>query len=142
MRLQDQVREFHEAFGQPVQTKPMVPAKERIELRRKLHNEEHDELDEELCAYSWSDRGKPEPREIDICGVAKELVDVVYVAYGTALEFGIDLDAVFGVVHASNLAKRWPDGTVHKREDGKILKPPGWKAPDIEGEPRKQGWTP
>jgi len=27
------------------------------------------------------------------------------------------------------------------REDGKILKPKNWVAPDIEGELRKQGWS-
>jgi hypothetical protein len=26
------------------------------------------------------------------------------------------------------------------REDGKILKPPGWVAPDIAGVLRKHGW--
>lgn len=29
-----------------------------------------------------------------------------------------------------------------KREDGKIMKPPGWKPPDIEGELKLQGWEP
>jgi predicted HAD superfamily Cof-like phosphohydrolase len=29
-----------------------------------------------------------------------------------------------------------------KREDGKIMKPPGWTPPDVEGELKKQGWEP
>jgi predicted HAD superfamily Cof-like phosphohydrolase len=29
-----------------------------------------------------------------------------------------------------------------KREDGKIMKPPGWTPPDIEGELKLQGWEP
>jgi hypothetical protein len=33
-------------------------------------------------------------------------------------------------------------GEIVKRADGKILKPEGWKPPDIEGELRAQGWEP
>lgn len=46
---------------------------------------------------------------------------------------GIPFDAVWDAVHAANMAKVWPDGTVHYREDGKVLKPQNWTAPDIEG---------
>jgi len=35
-----------------------------------------------------------------------------------------------------------PLGEPVKREDGKIMKPPGWTPPDIEGELKKQGWEP
>ncbi|WP_188187491.1 hypothetical protein [Nonomuraea sp. SYSU D8015] len=41
------------------------------------------------------------------------------------------LDAAIRTVHAANLAKVWPDGKIHKREDGKILKPPTWTPPDL-----------
>ena len=41
------------------------------------------------------------------------------------------LDEVFIEVHKANMNKIHPDGTVHRREDGKILKPEGWKEPDI-----------
>lgn len=139
MRLQDQVREFHETFGVPVLSKPAVPAKERVDLRRKLTREEGIELVDELRNYPLTnfDDGK-----VDICGVAKELADVLYIAYGTALEFGIDLDAVFAVVHASNMSKLGPDGKPVRREDGKILKGPNYEPPDIAGCLRAQGWEP
>ncbi|MFI6512852.1 hypothetical protein ACIBCT_35070 [Streptosporangium sp. NPDC050855] len=42
---------------------------------------------------------------------------------------GIPLEKVIRIVHAANLDKVWPDGTIHRREDGKILKPPGWEDP-------------
>jgi len=43
------------------------------------------------------------------------------------------------VVHAANMAKRNPaTGKFEKRADGKIIKPPGWKAPDVEGEMGRQ----
>lgn len=46
---------------------------------------------------------------------------------------GINLDRIFNVVHEANMAKRFPDGTFHKRADGKIIKPDGWREPDIKG---------
>ena len=37
------------------------------------------------------------------------------------------------------MAKRDPEtGKFLKREDGKIIKPKGWKAPDVEGEVVRQ----
>lgn len=138
-KLRDQVAEFHRAFGQPIADRPGVPGKERVELRRKLHNEEADELDTELRTRTLDDRYS---RLVDIVSVAKELADVLYIAYGTALEFGIDIDAVFAVVHASNMAKLGPDGKPVYRDDGKIMKPDGWKPPDIASELIRQGWQP
>lgn len=41
------------------------------------------------------------------------------------------LDEVFNEVHKANMNKIHPDGTVHRRADGKILKPEGWKEPDV-----------
>lgn len=48
-----------------------------------------------------------------------------------AAALGIPFDAVWDAVHTANMAKVWPDGTVHYREDGKVLKPPNWSPPDI-----------
>ena len=52
----------------------------------------------------------------------------------------MNLSAVFGVVHGANMAKRNPaTGKFEKREsDGKIIKPPGWSPPDVEGELKRQ----
>jgi predicted HAD superfamily Cof-like phosphohydrolase len=55
------------------------------------------------------------------------LADLLYVVYGAAVTFGIDLDPFFDEVHRSNMAK---DGGA-TREDGKILKPEGWQPPAI-----------
>ena len=47
--------------------------------------------------------------------------------------------SIFSLVHAANMAKRDPEtGKFLKREDGKIIKPKGWKAPDVEGEVVRQ----
>lgn len=53
----------------------------------------------------------------------KELADLVYVCYGYANAMGWDLDEALQRVHANNVGRCvQPDGTVKRREDGKILK--------------------
>ncbi len=85
------------------------------------------------------------PSEVSVTGpldrLAHELADVVYVAYGTALAHGIDLDAVIAEIHRSNMTKRGPDGRVARRADGKILKGDHYEAPDVSGVLRRQGWV-
>jgi predicted HAD superfamily Cof-like phosphohydrolase len=68
----------------------------------------------------------------DIIEVADALADIIYIACGTAVSYGIPLDDVFAEVHRSNMAKL-VDGKVIRREDGKIQKPDGWTAPDVKG---------
>jgi predicted HAD superfamily Cof-like phosphohydrolase len=70
-------------------------------------------------------------RVCDVTGAADALADLLYVVYGAALEWGIPLDDVFVEVHRSNMSKVWPDGTVHYREDGKVLKPPTYSPADV-----------
>ena len=62
---------------------------------------------------------------------AKELADILYVCYWTAAKIGIDVNEAFRRVHASNMSKLGPDGKPVKREDGKVLKGPGYHAPDL-----------
>jgi ribonucleoside-diphosphate reductase beta chain len=46
---------------------------------------------------------------------------------------GIDLSKIFNEVHKANMSKKDTiTGKFLKRDDGKIIKPEGWKAPDIE----------
>ncbi len=63
--------------------------------------------------------------------LAKELTDLLYVCYWTAAKIGIDVNEAFRRVHASNMSKLGPDGKPVKREDGKVLKGPGYHAPDL-----------
>ena len=65
-------------------------------------------------------------------------VDAWYYMLNTAVKKGADLDAIFKVVHRANMAKKFPDGKFHRREDGKVMKPDGWKEPDIVGEIKRQ----
>ena len=68
------------------------------------------------------------------------LADLNYVTAGAYVAFGVDDDPVFDEVHRSNMEK-FVDGRPLINEWGKIVKPPGWKAPDIVGELKKQGWS-
>lgn len=53
------------------------------------------------------------------------------VVRGTALEYGIPLDAVVEEIHRSNLSKLGVDGRPVKRADGKVAKGPNYFRPDI-----------
>ena len=69
---------------------------------------------------------------------ADAAVDVMYYLYNAFAKKGVNLDSVFDVVHAANEAKRHPDGTFHRRADGKVLKPDDWKEPNIDAEIERQ----
>lgn len=121
-RIAEQVGEFHRAFGLPVSAVPSadpadVPA-DQVVLRQALIEEEVAELRDAADAA-------------DIVAVADALADIVYVAYGSAWVYGIDLDAVLDEVHASNMTKLGADGRPIRRDDGKVLKGADYRPPDI-----------
>ncbi|MEM3061914.1 MAG: hypothetical protein QW303_00010 [Nitrososphaerota archaeon] len=66
------------------------------------------------------------------------LVDSHYYALNAAAKVGCNLQPIFKLVHNANMAKKFPDGTFHRRDDGKVIKPPGWKEPDIINEIKRQ----
>ena len=61
----------------------------------------------------------------------KELVDLVYVCYQYAENMGWFLDEALNRVHLSNLSKLGEDGKPILRDDGKVLKGPNYKPPDL-----------
>ena len=61
----------------------------------------------------------------------KELADLVYVCYQYAVNMGWDLDKALKLVHKSNLSKLDEEGKPILREDGKILKGPNYKKPNL-----------
>ena len=62
----------------------------------------------------------------------KELADLVYVCYQYATNMGWNLDEALYRVHESNMSKLGEDGHPVKREDGKVLKGPNYKPPNLE----------
>ena len=61
----------------------------------------------------------------------KELADLVYVCYQYAENMGWVLDEALNRVHLSNMSKLDEDGKPILREDGKVLKGPNYKPPDL-----------
>jgi len=60
------------------------------------------------------------------------MIDILVVTIGAIHSMGADPEGAWNEVMRSNLAKIDPDsGTVLKREDGKVLKPAGWTAPEL-----------
>ena len=60
------------------------------------------------------------------------LVDILVVTMGAIRAGGFDGEGAWKEVMMTNFAKIDPTtGKVRKREDGKVLKPEGWKAPDL-----------
>jgi predicted HAD superfamily Cof-like phosphohydrolase len=114
------VAEFHVAFNLPMRDVPSGEIDDRLaKLRVALLEEEVGEF------VAASEKG-------DLVGIADALADIVYVVYGTALTYGVDLDAVLWEVHRSNMSKLDSDGKPLIRNDGKVLKSDRYFPPDIE----------
>lgn len=112
------VKNFHIAFGQRVGEKPEIPDSKERDLRIKL-------LEEEFGEYLSGEA------QDDIVEIADALADIIYIACGTAVSYGIPLDKIFEEVHNSNMAKL-VDGKPIYREDGKVMKPTGWQPPNVK----------
>ncbi|MBU6231649.1 hypothetical protein KGP36_03190 [Patescibacteria group bacterium] len=97
---------------------------DRLEVSIKCFIEEVDELSNEL--YNMLEAPLLFSRE----NLVKELADVQYVLSQLANALDVDLDQAFIRVHESNMTKT-VDGKVLRREDGKILKPDTYVAPDL-----------
>lgn len=125
-QLMADVRAFHEKCGVPVKDECRLPSKQRLCLRMDLTAEEYDELDDSMWQAVHAARGEVDSARA-IITTADALADLIYVLVGTALELGIPLDRVWAEVHASNMTK----SADHTRADGKILKGPNYRPPDI-----------
>ena len=116
------VRDFHHQFGVHVGN---VPELRDHELRSKLIREEATETLDAI-------------QDGDLVEAVDGIADLIYVCLGAAVTWGVDLSPVFDLVHASNMTK-----TGGVRADGKILKGPGFVAPDVAGELMRRiraGW--
>lgn len=110
-----QVAQQHARFSVP------VGGSERREFRATLIREEFEETMEALEAGTRAE-------------VLKECADLAIVAIGTLIEMCGEEGAlvVMRRVHVSNLSKLGADGRPVLREDGKYLKGPNYKPPDLE----------
>ena len=117
----DKVRDFMVAFKQEVKSEPEWPDEDIVGLRVDLVEEECDELRQ---AVYFSDGA--------MVDVADALCDILYVVYGMAHSFGIDINECFREVHKSNMSKLGKDGNPIYREDGKVVKGPNYQPPNLE----------
>jgi len=112
---QAMVEEFHRTFDILVHLSPTIVDERTRELRINLIQEEFEELKDALTHG-------------DLKSISKEIADLLYVVYGTAVSYGIDMDPVFREVHRSNMSKVGG----YKREDGKWVKPATYSPACIE----------
>ena len=134
------VRRFHHVYGLPIQTDGASLERESLDMRMSLIAEEFSEL--VGAVYGQAARAEIESsyrRAVavddgtrDTVETADALADLIYVIYGMALETGIDLAAVLAEVQRSNMSKLGADGKPVYREDGKVLKGPGYFPPNVE----------
>ena len=114
----EKVKEFMTTFGQEVKNKAEFPNEKIVELRKKLIDEEFNELKDAI-------------NENDLIEVADALTDILVVTYGAGVAFGIDLDKCFKEVHRSNMSKLSEDGKPIYNEFGKVMKGPNYFKPDL-----------
>lgn len=128
----DLVREFHKRFGQAIEDDPHVDNTDRNTLRIDLLAEELVELAEALglkLEFTYVADGLP----TDPVAALDALTDLQYVLDGAYLSLGFHRvkDAALAEVHRSNMSKLGEDGKPVLRDDGKILKPPGYSPPNL-----------
>lgn len=125
---QEKVEEFHRAMGMTIPVEPMIPPVKIMELRYSLHKEEC--VTEFIDALGRCVAAKtPEQEKEAIKAVADSIGDALYVIYGSAIDFGLDAQAIFDRVHASNMTK-FIDG--HLNSAGKWVKGPSFVPPVLD----------
>jgi|TARA_R110000744_G_scaffold62471_6_gene128957 predicted HAD superfamily Cof-like phosphohydrolase len=109
------IEKFHEKFGfekrQGIQNN-----KDLVDFRIKF-------LEEELNEFKEAIKEKNDAKALDA------LVDLTYVAIGTAYLFDYPFHNAWEEVQKANMAKIRQES---ERSKFDVIKPKGWKAPDIE----------
>jgi predicted HAD superfamily Cof-like phosphohydrolase len=137
------VKDFADVMGQRVNCCKGLDLSEWPEevlndegMREKLIREEFREFSE-ACANEFKEATSEDllkelsDLEATSEDLLKELSDLVYVIYGYAAFRGWDLDEAVCRVHENNMERCvWPDGTIRKRDDGKVMKNPD--APKVQ----------
>jgi predicted HAD superfamily Cof-like phosphohydrolase len=102
--------------------------------------------DQTVCEWNESQLSmyhtliKEETRELqeafdlnDRVEILDALIDIIVVTAGAINSMGANGEAAWDEVMRTNFAKIDPEtGKVKKRQDGKVLKPDNWKAPNLK----------
>lgn len=123
----DDVNEWHRQMGLPTAETDRIPGVIGFTEFRYRLNFLFEELRELIEAQERR----------DLPGVADALVDLVWVACGTACYYGVPFNELWAEVRRANSTKRpWREGDPVKPRNytaGEIVKPDGWRPPDIRG---------
>ena len=114
------IKDFHEKFGLKYEGKPRT-------LPNELRVFRIDFMDEEISEYAMASAQKDLHDQLDA------LVDLVYVALGTATLHGFNFPEAWRRVHEANMKKvRATDIKDSKRRSiYDVIKPLGWEPPDL-----------
>lgn len=135
MNYFDDVAAFHDKMGLPVSAESTEPGYGNVRPPQIIDLKEFnyrlaflfEEIAELIMSHSQENLAKS----------ADALVDIVWVALGTAHYFGIPFDALWREVQRANMEKRpWQEGDPLKPRNAaglEVVKPEGWRPPDIDG---------
>lgn len=118
----EDVAAFHEKFGLTYDGPPKILGDDVVQFRIQF-------LEEELLEFKVSAISE------DLPGMADALIDLVYVAMGTAYQMGLPWQQLWNEVQRANMTKvRATSAGQSKRKSSlDVIKPEGWQGPDIEG---------
>ena len=125
---ENQVCHFQKAMEQPIDVQ--MSSKELM-LRMSFIDEEVKELRDEVMTAVKELGDTTEVSHETRVKILKELSDVMYVASGFAVTFGLPIARAFDRVHASNMSKM-VDGKAIKNDEGKVMKGPNYKPPLLD----------
>lgn len=151
MNHTDKVKQFtEESMGVSVPRYPKVMDREQVIFLTRMCCEEIMEFlctikeegeDVKTLLQSIVDKSnlptKNQKPDNDIDVIAEQVdfgVDIYYYMLNSFCKHGMNADKIFDLVHDANMNKRFSDGTFHRNEIGKVIKPPDWKEADIKNE--------
>lgn len=158
----DDVGDFHDKFGLDSSTHrgsgPRDIDSELLLFRLNFMLEELLELAQAVGAelqhidqFEWREVATPrivltddwEESQVDHAAVFDALMDEAYVTFGLAQLLGYPWQAGWNMVQAANMAKERAERAEQSERGGTwdVIKPEGWKPPDIEGLLYAQGWN-
>lgn len=132
MTKTDDVRAFMHAMSQEVRDEPTVVTDQEKWERFVMLNEEFSEHKKALVdvkkAVEYNSKKGVKDAMTDL---ADSLVDIVYIAIGTAHAYGFDFDDLWQAVHENNLTKIDPETGLVLKKNGKVQKPEGFVEVDL-----------
>ena len=130
MTLQEQARKFREVFNQACSAN----ISHYGFIKKQLWDMQVDLIREESQEFlEASDEAYADPENIKTrTALLKELSDLVFVCYQFAAAYNFDLDAAMEHVFESNMSKLDDNGKPIYRGDGKVLKGPNYKPPQLD----------